>query len=298
MDSPIDEALLSVRENLDYYCSPWCAQTASLVRPLLGGLTNKSYLLESQGSYYVLRVNASNSKQLELDRRAETGIIQSVAKAGIAAELVYADPAEKFLVTHFVDGVKWGKGSLHLGDNMSRLAELLKTIHQVEAIDRVMDVRSKSEQYWQALDDSRLLGKELRLIEQKVLPYIVMSENEHRVACLCHNDLLPDNLIVSSDNQLVAIDWEYAAMGDPFFDLAVVAEGHELTPFFERQLLRDYLARSPSIAELTRLHNCRIEYAYLTLLWYAVQLSSSSVGVTSEMVGARLSHLEHLLVIG
>ena len=40
---------------------------------------------------------------------------------------------------------------------------------------------------------------------------------------LCHNDLTPGNLMTHSDH-LIAIDWEYAAMGSRYFDVAIACE--------------------------------------------------------------------------
>lgn len=295
MNNPVDQTLAHLRKHLSDYCSPWCKHSVSLVRPLPGGLTNRSYLLQSQGERYVLRINAKNHRQLDLDRRAEIEILQAVGEIGVATELVYADPAEGFLVTKFVDGDPWQRHMSGTTDTISQIADLLKTIHQLDGGDRVMDVRGKSAKYWQAINADGKRAEKLRAIEQKVQAFILWAENENRSPCLCHNDLLAENIIVADDNRLVAIDWEYAAMGDPYFDLAVVVEGHELTPFFERQLLSDYLGCEPSAAEMRRLQYCRIEYAYLELLWYAVQSSSSPILMADQLFEERLINLDQRL---
>lgn len=38
--------------------------------------------------------------------------------------------------------------------------------------------------------------------------------------CPCHNDLVPENLVKSGDDKIYLIDWEYAGMNDPVWDLA------------------------------------------------------------------------------
>jgi thiamine kinase-like enzyme len=43
----------------------------------------------------------------------------------------------------------------------------------------------------------------------------------------CHNDLLSANFIDDGE-RLWIVDWEYAGMGDPYFDLANFAANHEL----------------------------------------------------------------------
>jgi thiamine kinase-like enzyme len=55
----------------------------------------------------------------------------------------------------------------------------------------------------------------------------------------CHNDLLNANFIADGD-RLWIVDWEYAGMGDPFFDLGNFAVNHELDAEGERLLLESH----------------------------------------------------------
>jgi thiamine kinase-like enzyme len=55
----------------------------------------------------------------------------------------------------------------------------------------------------------------------------------------CHNDLLNANFI-DDGGRLRIVDWEYAGMGDPFFDLGNFAVNHELDAEGERALLEVY----------------------------------------------------------
>jgi thiamine kinase-like enzyme len=55
----------------------------------------------------------------------------------------------------------------------------------------------------------------------------------------CHNDLLNANFILDGE-RLWIVDWEYAGMGDVFFDLANFSVNHELDPDEDDELLRSY----------------------------------------------------------
>ena len=55
----------------------------------------------------------------------------------------------------------------------------------------------------------------------------------------CHNDLLNANFILD-DGRLWIVDWEYAGMGDVFFDLANFSVNHELGHDEDDELLRCY----------------------------------------------------------
>jgi thiamine kinase-like enzyme len=55
----------------------------------------------------------------------------------------------------------------------------------------------------------------------------------------CHNDLLNANFI-DDGSRLRIVDWEYAGMGDVFFDLANFAVNHELDRDARQGLLEAY----------------------------------------------------------
>jgi thiamine kinase-like enzyme len=59
---------------------------------------------------------------------------------------------------------------------------------------------------------------------------------------LGHNDLLNANLL--HDGSVRILDWEYAGMTDPFFDLANLATNHEFDADADAALLDHYFGRS------------------------------------------------------
>ena len=56
----------------------------------------------------------------------------------------------------------------------------------------------------------------------------------------CHNDLLNANFLEDGE-RLWIVDWEYAGMGDRFFDLANFAINHELDDAGEPRISRGVL---------------------------------------------------------
>ena len=84
---------------------------------------------------------------------------------------------------------------------------------------------------------------------------------------MCHNDLVAENMIDTPGRGLLLIDWEYAGMGDPFFDLAVVVRHHDLAQDLAKEFFEAYLQRAPSEAETERFGlQCDL-YAALLDLW-------------------------------
>ena len=69
----------------------------------------------------------------------------------------------------------------------------------------------------------------------------------------CHNDLLAANFVRVAQ-RLWIVDWEYAGMGDPAFDLANFAVNNGLDEDGDRELLEAYGAADPARAHPDALH--------------------------------------------
>ena len=85
---------------------------------------------------------------------------------------------------------------------------------------------------------------------------------------ICHNDLTAANVIDVGGLQL--IDWEFAAPGDPFFDLAVVVAHHQLDASTRAHFLTAYLGREDKTAMADLNRWCAV-YRSLRALWESLQ---------------------------
>jgi thiamine kinase len=90
--------------------------------------------------------------------------------------------------------------------------------------------------------------------------------------CLCHNDV--HHLNVVDDGRLWLIDWEYAGIGDPYFDLASVCSYHGFGEELRVALLRAYLGVVPTAA-LERLQQMCWLFDYIRDLWFSVRETQS-----------------------
>jgi thiamine kinase-like enzyme len=86
----------------------------------------------------------------------------------------------------------------------------------------------------------------------------------------CHNDLLAANFICV-DERLYIVDWEYAGMGDRYFDLANFAVNNELGEGAEESLLGAYFGAPPSAGQLASLRLMRFMSDFREAMWGVVQ---------------------------
>ena len=90
----------------------------------------------------------------------------------------------------------------------------------------------------------------------------------------CHNDLLTANFL-DDGGRLRLLDWEYAGMNDPHFDLANFASHHDLEPDAEVALLEAYGERG----SLARLRLMRLMAAFWEGMWGVVQATCSELDI-------------------
>ena len=271
----------------------WATTQPKVIKPLLGGLTNHSYLISTNNTLLVLRKNSPISKALNLNRDAEGQALNHADKAGLCAPLVYNDPQQQYMVSRYLGENTWSVNS----DNVSQLAQLLRRIHQLPSIGTTLNMEDKIDVYWQSIDVDEALFKPLKLLSAAVHAHISNTKTLNSRNVLCHNDLLASNLIISDDAHLYAIDWEYAAMGDPFYELAVIVDGNALNIEQQTILLKNYLSRTVSQDDWRRLQHWKIIYSYVCLLWYGVQYCRAAMNKISlaKEITEQIYRLEKLI---
>ena len=107
----------------------------------------------------------------------------------------------------------------------------------------------------------------------------------------CHNDLLNANFIDDGE-RIRIVDWEYAGMGDPFFDLGNFSVNHDLAPDEDAILLEAYEreVRGPRLARLALM---RIVSDFREAMWGVLQQGISTLDV--DFVAYADEHFERLL---
>jgi thiamine kinase-like enzyme len=92
---------------------------------------------------------------------------------------------------------------------------------------------------------------------------------------LCHNDLLAANLI-DAKGRLWLVDWEYAGIGNPFFDLANLSANARFADDQDRELLAAYFGDSAP-DRLTELRVFKAMSLLRESLWATIQTIASDI---------------------
>ena len=231
---------------------------AAAVEQLADGPTNLSVRLEQGGRHFVLRVDKPEAASLGLNRAAEREVIETVALAGLGHKPVYFDAAAGIYLRPWIPGVTWTQTDLLNEDNLLRLAVLLRELHAVPPAGIKFKPLLAAGRYAKQLgtaEAGNLFGQIAGL-------YALIEPGP---PAMCHNDLVCHNIL--EGEALTLIDWEYAGIGDPYFDLAIVVQHHGLSRNLAIHFLAAYLQREPESRDMDRLEKqCRF-YAALLRLW-------------------------------
>ncbi len=235
--------------------------TASIVDELAGGPTSNSYLVKRGSDQFVLRLDTDVAAVLGLDRGAEVKLLKFISKNGLGPNLEFSDPDQGILITRYMQGGAWSDADLHDAGKIKKLAILLRRLHALKPEGQPFDLHVKIKNYGSII--ATVEGCELADDTQRKLRKLEINSV---TPCLCHNDLISANIIEGEG--LALIDWEYAAVGDPFFDLATIAEHHHFDRVEEEVLLNSYFDQA-SAENMSRLSRYRVLYSQLLLLWSA-----------------------------
>lgn len=273
-----------------WQCDPPLDERPAVIGPLAGGISNHS-LLVGNTNRFVVRIDGVDPKGLGLNRQAEWHAMEAAHSAGLAPRPCYFNPELGSLVCEYLPP------DTASNQVPEAIASLLRGIHDLPASHHRLDLWERMQRYERRHsqgEGARL--EELQNCRAPVRALLAKLADEPAPMTLCHNDLLAGNRLLSGGT-LYALDWEYCAMGDPCYDLAVVACGDELSDRTSGLLLQAYLGRTATEQEWLRLQRYCCVYRYLELAWY-LSLDRPGLdrpGLAKPVLEAKLAALEAAL---
>ncbi|AMN45987.1 hypothetical protein ACG33_02440 [Steroidobacter denitrificans] len=247
------------------------AAAITSVTDIKHGLTNRSWLVRADGEALVVRLSDAAEDALQIDRASEARILSAVAAAGIGPGVLHCDPDRHILVTRYL-GPTWSFEAAGDERNIERLAVLLRRLHRLTppASVRRVDLTATVEGYWRTLDEHAADAPALHSLRSRARQVAGCLDRD-AIACLCHNDVHHLNIVeVPGGDTLRLIDWEYAGIGEPMFDLAAACVYHRHDRARRQRLLAAYLD-GVEPAAWHRLELACWLFEYVRELWTAVR---------------------------
>ncbi|EAP97654.1 hypothetical protein JNB_19328 [Janibacter sp. HTCC2649] len=245
-----------------------------VVSELPGGLTNHNYRVRSAGHDVVVRISSSDSGLLGVDREHEWLNSRTAAEAGVGAPVVDYLPGRGVLVVQFLPGRTYA--ARDVGENLPRIVEAVHKIHSSPPFANRFDMFATQRAY------AAIVSQRGFAVPSDYASHGArMAQVEAALQCHpeplvpCHNDLLAAN-VLDDGGALRIIDYEYAGMNEPAFELGNLINESQLDHDHLVELVGLYYGRV-SHHLLARAELWGLTGRYAWTLWGAIQYGVSDV---------------------
>jgi thiamine kinase-like enzyme len=264
----------------------------TIVTPIEAGITNRNYRVEVNGDVFVVRLAGAHTELLGIDREHEVEAGRAAAAAGAGPEVVAFIRELGCVVTRFVHGDAIPDERLAEPDVIRAIVTSMRSIHGCAPIAATFPVFRIVEEFREtaaergvaippAYDDAHAVAARIEAaFSSAPMPLTT-----------CHNDLLNANLLLDAGHVWI-VDYEYAGMGDPFFDLGNFSINNGLGPDAETLLLEAYFGEVRDVHR-ARLALMRIVSDFREAMWGVVQQGISELEF--DYVGYAERHFTRLL---
>ena len=242
----------------------------------IGGMTNKNYKVMIDDQNYVLRVPGNGTEKM-ISRIEEIKNAAFAHEIGVDADLIYFNEQTGIKISKFIEDAQTlspeGAKKPYV---MKKICQLLNQLHQCgREMENEFNVYEKIESYEQLLNE--LKGEyydDYQSVKQQVLQLKELMDDLEIKLAPCHNDTLAENFIKDKHDQYYLIDWEYAGMNDPMWDVAAHCLENGFNSDEEELFLKTYFKQEPKRSYKTRVLVNKIYQDFLWSLWTKVKEAS------------------------
>ncbi len=259
-----------------------------VVVPLSGGITNHNFKIDVDGRSYVLRMGGAKTDLLGIDRGVERAAAERASEVGVGPPVELYVETEGWLVTKFIEGRVISVEEMRQAETIRRVAGALRRFHNADHIPGRFDSHAVVEEY---RSEAERHGVEIppEYDEAHDISERIRAGRGHQPAVPCHNDLLNANFL--DDGEIRIVDWEYAGMGDRFFDLANFSVNHGFGDEEDRALLIAYFGAAGD-AHLRELSQMKFMSDFREAMWGVLQSGISELDF--DFNGYAAKHFDRL----
>ncbi|MFK7885963.1 MAG: phosphotransferase [Gammaproteobacteria bacterium] len=254
--TPAPAHVLEVLAALDVWPEP----QVQVLKRLSDGPTNEVWKIAVNGSSYVLRLVKPLAAKLGLSLAAELDVLAAAHNRHLAPAVIASCATRGAVLSRYIEGRPWTDADLHDPAQLTRLGKTMREVHQLDCAARPADVRATIHHYARLSGDARAAQWRDHALTQ-------LEGVSARDPVVCHRDVTAANIV--DQERLCLIDWEYAAHGDPLFDLAVVVVQHELDAAAAAHLIAACLGRVDANVREDLRRWCRV-YRNIANLWQSI----------------------------
>lgn len=247
------------------------SMTSVHVETLVGGGSNQNFLVTDQdGSRSVLRLAAdiSFNERFGLDRWRGMEAHRMAQRVGVAPDLLGITLPVGHSLVAFIEEPVVDETRIRETDVLEACTRTLRTFHQSGSLSGSFCPFVEIQRF-RAIADSE--GLRLPSDVDHLMDVSERIKNVFDVVMVpgvpCHNDVQLPNFLSGASTWM--LDWEYAAWGNPYFDLAMIVSNAELDEARACKMLQTYFGECRP-ADLARTRLQQVQSALREAMWSVI----------------------------
>ncbi len=238
---------------------------------VLGGMTNKNYLITINRKKYVLRIPGVGTENI-INRYSEKINAKYSSLIGIDKELIYFNAETGIKISEYIEKAETlNPETSKKIENMRLTSGLLKKLHISNIhFENKFDVFNEINKYENLLKNKEVLHNKYSNYEEVKIKIFKLKqkllENGYKIVA-CHNDTVPENFIKNTKEEIFLIDWEYSGMNDPMWDLAAHSLESNFSKYEEDLFLKFYFDDKINKEDVFRIKIYKILQDFLWSIW-------------------------------
>ncbi len=245
------------------------------IAPLLGGITNKNYIVRDGDRCVVVRLGGDIPVHGVM-RFNELAASRAAGAAGISPKVLYAAPMAMAL--EYISGRTYEPEDMRA--NRRRCVDLIKRVHREVAL-HLRGPTLAFNVFHIIRDYAHTLVEDKSRMSVKLPRLLAASANLEKATgaidlVFGHNDLLAANFI-DDGRRLWLVDWDYAGWNTPLFDLGGLSSNNGFDAADDDAMLEEYF-QAPVTDALRRRFKAMLCASLLReALWSLVSESRSTI---------------------
>ncbi|MDA9610896.1 phosphotransferase [Gammaproteobacteria bacterium] len=240
-----------------------------IIRPLKKGLISEIYLCNFNNIKSVIRLDLETPDWIKIQRDSEIRILDLNNNHKSEKNILYHDLEKGILIRRFIEGNKFNLNKINSDQQLELLGKAVKEIHKTNyEKDAVNNFSNAINRYKEILKYKIQKDPILEIGFEKYQD--LNHESDPKV--FSHNDLTQENIIW--DHEYVFIDWEYAGLNNPLFDIASIISSFSLNDQQINSLWRGYGKKSEVDMEILRKW---VEFTYFCDYIWRICLIETSI---------------------
>lgn len=181
-------------------------------------MTNDSFIFSLNNERYIIRVPGVNTDKI-INRHQEYDVYQAIKDEEFVEPLIYIDRDKGYKISKFIENSHTvnPKDWNEINACLKRLKEFHNQSHRVEHYFDVFEHIN----YYESLMPNASKYEDYKETKKNIESLEPIIENLVKDWTLCHIDAVCDNFLVTENQDVYLIDFEYAAMQDPDLDVAM-----------------------------------------------------------------------------